>query len=183
MILLGRTNVDYLTVEKQNSIEQFDAKFLDTQNDIENLNVLTKSNVLAPFNSSMVEEESEEIDERMILPFKVVKFTGKTKELNHNYELNNNGDIDNGILIDRVEEKDDKEVVGDHFSPIDSGRRSEETSAKSEKAEKVMEIDEKVLEFFEEKGIRKKGLRKSLELNEKNYVTAGYFLQANFKKH
>jgi len=28
-----------------------------------------------------------------------VKFSGKVKELNRNYELNNNGEIDNGIII------------------------------------------------------------------------------------
>ena len=35
----------------------------------------------------------------LIIKNNVIKFSAKVKELNRNYELNNNGEIDNGIVI------------------------------------------------------------------------------------
>ena len=64
----------------------------------ENQNVNTKSIILAPFNSSMKQEEDSLCNE-LIIENDVLKFCGKVKELNRNYELNNNGEIDNGIII------------------------------------------------------------------------------------
>ena len=94
-------------------IEYFDLRNLDTFEDNENKNIHSKSLILAPFNSSMTYENIENNDydynnKSLIIKNNVIKFSAKVKELNRNYELNNNGEIDNGIVIspkDSIEKK------------------------------------------------------------------------------
>jgi serine/threonine protein kinase len=55
-ILLAKSNVDYRDINNKDSIiENFDLKNLDTYEEIENKNINTKSIILAPFNSSISE--------------------------------------------------------------------------------------------------------------------------------
>ena len=86
---------------------------METKNDSEIKNVKTKSFILAPFNSSLRKEES-----LMSFDLKIendaIKIFGKAKELNRNYELNNNGEIDNGILI----KENNKDLMSNHESPL-----------------------------------------------------------------
>ena len=113
-ILLSKSNVDFRTANKEDLIENFTLRNLDTLQEVEQQNVHTKSVILAPFSSSI---KNEELDEKFFLVSElrveneVVKFIGKAKEANRNYELNNNGEIDNGILInpDPEEKKSIKE--------------------------------------------------------------------------
>jgi len=74
---------------------------LDTLLEQENVNINTKSNILAPFNSSFQNSiiSSNFNSASLKIENNAVKFCGKVKELNRNYELNNNGEIDNGIII------------------------------------------------------------------------------------
>ena len=97
-ILLSKSNIDYRYAYKQDLIENFTLKNLDTKLDAENQNIQTKSNILAPFNSTMkrdvrflMKEIKNEND--------AIRLHGKAMELNRNYEMNNNGEMDNGILI------------------------------------------------------------------------------------
>ena len=85
-------------------IEYFDLRNLDTFEDNENKNIHSKSLILAPFNSSMTYDNIKDNDydynnKSLIIKNNVIKFSAKVKELNRNYELNNNGEIDNGIVI------------------------------------------------------------------------------------
>jgi hypothetical protein len=97
-VLLSKSNIDYRFAPKEDLIENFTVKNLDTLQETENQNVNTKSIILAPFNSSVKQEEDSLCNE-LIIENEVLKFCGKVKELNRNYELNNNGEIDNGIII------------------------------------------------------------------------------------
>ena len=56
---------------------------------------------MAPFNSSLKNEKFAFIEELKI-ENEVFKFVGKVREANRQYELNNNGEIDNGILINNI---------------------------------------------------------------------------------
>lgn len=63
-------------------------------------NVTTKSVVLAPFNSTLTNLDIFDFEEpnTKILPKKkIIKFKGRVKELDREYEKNNNGDLDNGV--------------------------------------------------------------------------------------
>lgn len=71
-------------------------------------NCSSKSLVLAPFNSTWSDKRmQEEIHQRflngsnqldaMILDKKVIKYANRVKDLNRQYEMNNNCDLDNGV--------------------------------------------------------------------------------------
>jgi hypothetical protein len=69
-------------------------------------NASTKSIVLAPFNStrSHLEKEGEEvielehdIDRNMIVDKRVIKYAPRVKDVNRQYEMNNNCEVDNGV--------------------------------------------------------------------------------------
>ena len=73
-------------------------------------NCTTKSVVLAPFNSTrsklgedILDENGEQIlppldiDRNMLLDKKVIKFNARVKDIDRQYEMNNNGELDNGV--------------------------------------------------------------------------------------
>lgn len=72
---------------------------LDTLQETENQNVVTKSIIFAPFNSKQKKWENGLLADDLKVENEVVRMCGKVKEANRNYELNNNGEIDNGFLI------------------------------------------------------------------------------------
>lgn len=108
-ILLSKSNIDFRYANKDDIIENFSRRNLDTLFEQENLNINTKSVILAPFNSSWQNEKHNNFNSRIFsssndtatlqIENNAIKFCGKVKELNRNYELNNNGEIDNGIII------------------------------------------------------------------------------------
>lgn len=97
-ILLAKSNLDYRYANRDEIIENFTIRNLDTQQETENQNINTKSIILAPFNSSIKPNDSF-MHKDLNIANEVLKFCGKVKELNRNYELNNNEEIDNGIII------------------------------------------------------------------------------------
>lgn len=64
-------------------------------------NLTSKSVILAPFNSTVSDEnmirQTRRQIEQLILPRMVIKFNPKLKEINRQYELNNNAEVDNGV--------------------------------------------------------------------------------------
>ena len=68
-------------------------------------NCSSKSLVLAPFNSTWSDKRmQEEVHERflldqhaLILDKRVIKYANRVKDLNRQYEMNNNCDLDNGV--------------------------------------------------------------------------------------
>ena len=74
-------------------MENFTLKNLDTLKDSKNLNIKTKSLILAPFNSSVGDDKF--LNSNLITQNDAIKFWWKAKDLNRNYELNNNFEIDN----------------------------------------------------------------------------------------
>lgn len=62
-------------------------------------NITTKSVVLAPFNSTLTHLSFKYEDQAVVYPTKkkIIKFKGRVKELDREYEKNNNGDLDNGV--------------------------------------------------------------------------------------
>ena len=80
-----------------------------TQNDALK-NVSTRSIILAPFNStkSQIESQYDSIRD-MIQPKNCIKFSAKVKEIDRQYELNNNADLDNGVYHQEDEESNNNE--------------------------------------------------------------------------
>ena len=116
-VLLSKFNIDYRCAPKDDLIENFTIKNLDTNQESENQNIATKSYILAPFNSSF-KNTFDVLNPFLKIENDAMKFCGKAKEANRNYELNNNGEIDNGILINPVNVNanlsEDEEVLAYH---------------------------------------------------------------------
>lgn len=110
VILLSKANVDYRTCDKEEMIENFTISNLNTENVTNNKNITTRSLIFAPFNSSVEYKNSEENEIK--IENSVIKFSDMAKVLNRNYELNNNGEIDHGMLImQKSHNKKEKEPV------------------------------------------------------------------------
>ena len=103
IVLLSKNFIDYRNCAKEEMIENFTLKNLDTKNISENKNNLTKSFIFAPFNSSYLNEELKKthLEENINVENNIILFDEKINILNRQYELNNNGEIDHGVLINR----------------------------------------------------------------------------------
>eukprot|EP00826_Nyctotherus_ovalis_P060367 TRINITY_DN8460_c0_g3_i1.p1 TRINITY_DN8460_c0_g3~~TRINITY_DN8460_c0_g3_i1.p1 ORF type:complete len:490 (-),score=143.26 TRINITY_DN8460_c0_g3_i1:83-1531(-) len=84
---------------KAGPCELFTEQDIDSTLDELARNNTTRSIVLAPFNTTLSEEldasimESEELVDKVM----VLRFSSRAKDIDRQYEKNNNGDIDNGI--------------------------------------------------------------------------------------
>ena len=207
-ILLAKSNVDYRDINNKDSIiENFDLKNLDTYEELENKNINTKSIILAPFNSSISgnnkinnslnyskKNEDDYNNKDLIIKNNVIKFSAKVKELNRNYELNNNGEIDNGVIISPNNSQDKKKENNDispynisyyskiHSKPFSPNNELEDgLNTKSEnKNEKENIINEKAICELSELGYDRKYIIECINKNDINYATAGYYLIDKF---
>lgn len=183
-VLLGKSNIDYLTANKDELIENFTIKNLDSLNEITNQNIHTKSVILAPFNSSVTsEEESLSLKEEN----NVIRFAGQVKEMNRNYELNNNGEIDDGKIIplesnganinkdfsNDNESSFSKKISTKPFSPINEIIEEKQIQRNSFP---VQTINFNIIAEVEKLGYKRSYLKSCLELNEINYATTCYYL-------
>ena len=115
MIMLSKTYIDYRNGQIDDLKENFTISNLKMEKNNKNgenkvKNITTKSSLLAPYNTLIQEYESiadfdmddsfdDLINPNIILENDAAVFNNKVKEFNLNYELNNNGECDNGMLI------------------------------------------------------------------------------------
>ena len=206
-ILLAKSNVDYRDISnKDDMIEIFDIKNLDTNDENRNKNVKTKSFILAPFNSSMEEdndgvnaninESLDFYDSDLQIQNGLIKFNNKVKDLNRNYELNNNKEIDNGVVIsphnsDEKNKKENNDIspnngsfnnnnnskgISKAFSPNPEPDENNLNINKNKYNNKENEINEKALEDLKALGYKKTFVKESLMRNNFNYATTSYGL-------
>ena len=203
IVLLSKENVDYRICDKNEMLENFTLKNLYTVNDEINKDIRTKSLILAPFNSTI---ENNEDREKYLLENKnslyvrndVFLFSENTKVLNRQYELNNNGEIDHGILI-KFNDSKNKEKSNEKFNNnsnivndvLNDNNKSEEFEKDNLKISKKdskrnissltdsSTIDENILKTMENFGYKREDVQRYLLNNEFNYVTATYFLLSN----
>ena len=119
MIMLSKTYIDYRKANMEELQENFTISNLKRDKDINinDKNVSTKSFILTPYNSLCGgnDDSAEEIEnvylynnysefddfnnENIVLENELISFGNKVKEFNMLYELNNNNEVDNGMLI------------------------------------------------------------------------------------
>lgn len=68
-------------------------------------NAHEKSVILAPFNSLKSEESDLYEIQDLMAPNKAIKFLKKCREPNRVYEQNNNGDMDNGVYNECINDQ------------------------------------------------------------------------------
>jgi hypothetical protein len=84
--------------------------------------------VLAPFNSTMSDLNengepknfvlSDSIKE-LIMPKNIIKFGARVRDIDKQYEINNNADLDNGVFhkLEENEEINNDNVINDNLNP------------------------------------------------------------------
>jgi serine/threonine protein kinase len=116
-VMLSKTFIDYRKANYEDLKENFTLSNLifnsdkNKQNSKEE-NITNKSSILAPYNSIITESDDSQRmsikikdsfddfnNSKIKLENELITFNKKIKEYNRLYELNNNGEVDNGVLI------------------------------------------------------------------------------------
>ena len=204
-VLLAKSNVDYRNIaNKEDMQENFDIRNIDTTVENGNKNVRTKSFILAPFNTSVTDSIFDSDNESNINNNKgtndfnnselkilngAIKFVAKVKDINRNYELNNNQEIDNGVVISPNDsEEKNKKDYNNYEMPMNKSFHkkifSKPISPHNEPAEKKEKqkiknedlINEEALNMLKDLGYKKSFTKECLINNNINYATASYRL-------
>ena len=185
MILLSKTHIDYRKAPKGELGENFTLRNLytiDDNVDKNNKNIETKSIILAPYNTILTDDESysEELDNinpEINTENDIIKFNGKVKEFNINYELNNNEEIDNGMLINSKNDLICEEVNNSKNNISNSGIVVKSNMQnKNNNNNNSFIINDYFVNMVVDLGYKKDYVIKCLEKNELNPATAAYYL-------
>ena len=118
----------------------------------------------------------------------IIKFHGKVKEFNMNYELNNNEEIDNGMLVNSKDElvvnnkeKDQLENYIKNTSYINQESNKNKKSHRPNSPYKQPPLNPYFLKMVANLGYSEEYVIKSLEKNELNHATTIYYLFSNYE--
>ena len=228
-ILLAKTHIDYRNAQKKDLAENFTIKNLYTLDEKSKKNVDTKSAILAPYNSMLTDYEDSEdnlntnnskkrnksknssknnpyecldnYNNELEVKNGLIKFHGKVKEFNMNYELNNNEEIDNGMLINSKNElismEEDKEGNKEGNKDNDNEKNiylikksnviNKNKNLQNKKKHRPSSpyrpppINETFVKMVSDLGYDEEYVTKCLERNELNHATAIYYLFSNYE--
>ena len=200
-ILLSKFDVDYLTSHKNELIENFSLKNLETNNNNDtNYNNAgdTKSLIFAPYNSYIEDSkenknnkyfyEEEKIYKELKILNNICKFGIKVQQANIKYELSNNNDFDNGVMKtqkeediknhnEKIEKKYEEKMLNDKLSGLNTPRvRSANDSF--EESEKIIVKKDIIKKIENDIGYDRKYIINCIKKNKINYATATYYLLA-----
>ena len=195
-ILLSKFDVNYLTSDKEELIENFTMKNLETnENEIINNAVGgTKSVIYAPYNTYIEANEDKskyksdieiaKIYKEIKVNNDICKYGFKVQQANIKYELSNNQDFDNGIIKTQKDEdlkQENEKIEKNDFiknNLYDANNKDKSPNDSYEK-EYVYKVNEQILNDIEKTvGYDKKYLLDCLKKNIINYATATYYLLA-----
>ena len=190
-ILLSKYDVNYLSSNKEELIENFTIKNLSEDEDKKLKNKgNTKSVIFSPFNSYVdksrasiksIEMEIEEIYKELKVENNICKYAFQAQQENIKYQLSNNNDFDNGIIKTQKEEdmeKHNEEVkkIMDKYKNYNSSKYRS-TNNSFEQNETIIELDHKIIKIIEENiGYKEDYLINCIKKNKINYATATYYL-------
>ena len=209
MNMLSKTYVDYREDKNENLKESFTISNLFFDEDKDKIdkdkNEQTKSSILAPFNSMNKSNEDDDffMDENIIDDFTnkniklengILSFKNKVKEFNMLYEMNNNCEVDNGIIINsRSNTLSSKSNISNNSIYIndnmkdnqgyifDNNIKSDNNNNNNEKTSKKTEKDmEKILKKIENLGYDKKYVKECVKKNILCHASAAFFLMMNY---
>ena len=201
MIMLSKNYIDY-RIKGNEDLESFTlSNLIDTneKDNFKNDNIKTKSSILAPYNT-LIENESCRLDENGDLEYDngelfsdfnnskinlendIINMGKKVKQLYINYELNNNGELDNGMII----QSKSKSNTFVNLSIEESKSNSEEKNSNDnmnyndfQKKEKLKK--EKILCIIEKLGYDKKYVLDCVENNKLCHALAVFYLLMNYE--
>ena len=173
--LLSKYDVNYLSSPKEELIENFSLKNLDTKEDKEEKGD-TKSDILAPYNS-VNKEPDKYLYKEIKIENDICRFNGKVQLSNIQYELSNNQEFDNGVIKTQYNSCDNLSKQREDIKNITQSSEISNLSSDSINTNNYISFNEEIIEDIEKNiGYNKKYLRECLKKNEINYATATYYL-------
>ena len=187
-ILLSKYDVNYLSSNKEELIENFTLKNLNTDNEQKLKNIgNTKSIIFSPFNSyvditneniKISEAKVQKIYQEIKIENNICKYAFQAQQENIKYELSNNNDFDNGIIKTQKEEdieKQNQEIKKKYNERGYSTSRFRSSNNSFEQNE--INIDHDIIKNIEENiGYKQEYLINCIKKNKINYATATYYL-------
>ena len=204
IMLLSKTYIDYRLAKAEELIECFTMSNLKNERDgVDVRNNNTKSVILAPFNSLVTEsantnsvfggDRSDSFVDLLQLKNNVLVFDKKVKEFNLNYEMNNNGEIDNGVFVNSKFDFENKvtnvnDIVHNETSSYKEEEQQEHQHCKRSNTnecevnkESSNKTKERMLLKMEELGYNRAYMEDVLTKGELCYASAVYFLLENYE--
>ncbi len=199
MIMLSKTFIDYRKEGNEDFKEVFTISNLYTdkaKNDKYNKDIKTKSSILAPYNTLIQDESSYNVDEsmssfndfensRIHLENEIINIGKKVKQFNMNYELNNNGELDNGMIIKSksksgtIVNTSSVEISKNNSDTINYFDSYEELEGENKEQEEK-DKSERVLNIIHNMGYNKKYVTNCINNNTLCHASAVYYLLMNY---
>ena len=187
-ILLSKYDVNYLSSNKEELIENFTLKNLNTDNDNKLKNKgNTKSIIFSPFNSyvdnsneniRISEAKIQNIYQEIKIENNICKYAFQAQQENIKYELSNNNDFDNGII--KTQKEEDIEKQNQEIKKICNEKgysTSRVRSSNNSFEQNEINIDYDIIKNIEESiGYKHEYLINCIKKNKINYATATYYL-------
>ena len=217
MIMLNKTFIDYRFAKIEDIKENFSISNLKDDNIKKEIsNCLTKSLILAPYNTNFnyknnysyeedkipfyefyqkenLEKTEKKNEKEIKIENGIILFGNKIKEFNISYELNNNCELDNGIIINTKSDNNSSfsnnflsnEPSGYYFDDEDSiilknKIKNIEFSTFGRIEDENVKF-ENILKKIEDFGYNKDYVRNCIKNNILCHATAVYFLLSNYE--
>ena len=201
MILLSKTYIDYRFAKIEDIKENFTISNLerDDKNISNNINenCRTKSYILAPYNSMKNFFQNDDDDEdddddddfsdmELRLENGIICFANKVREFNMNYELNNNGELDNGMLINTKTETVSTSIKNNTLNNQNEFFIDEVISNKNLQSDYLKNENEKdkmenIFNKIQNLGYDINYVKECLKNNKICHATAVYYLMMNYE--
>ena len=195
LTMMSKTYIDYRKGELEDLKENFTLSNL--RNDeikLEEKNVTTKSTILDPFNSCINNDNNSSNNDLVIMDdsfddFKneniklendIMIFNNKVKEFNLNFEVNNNQEVDNGMIIKTQSDNvSSSSSMNNSLSLNDISKDFIEEKYSNKKNE--LNIDKNILNEIEQYGYDKKYVLNCIENNKLCHASTVFYLLKNYK--
>ena len=192
MKMMSKTYIDYRKGELEDLKENFTLSNLRNDDiNLEEKNITTKSSILDPFNScindissfdeSFANEDSFDDfkNEEIKLENDIMIFNNKVKEFNLNFEVNNNQEIDNGMIIKTHSDMS----ISSESSFFSSDFKDDDDNNVINKFddENNNNIDMNILNEMEQFGYDKNYVLSCIENNKLCHATTVFYLLKNYR--
>ena len=195
LTMMSKTYIDYRKGELEDLKENFTLSNL--RNDeikLEEKNVTTKSTILDPFNSCINNDNNSSNNDLVIMDdsfddFKneniklendIMIFNNKVKEFNLNFEVNNNQEVDNGMIIKTQSDNvSSSSSMNNSLSLNDISKDFIEEKNNNKKNE--LNVDKNILNEIEQYGYDKKYVLNCIENNKLCHASTVFYLLKNYK--
>jgi len=195
LTMMSKTYIDYRKGELEDLKENFTLSNL--RNDeikLEEKNITTKSTILDPFNSCINNDNNSSNNDLVIMEdsfddFKneniklendIMIFNNKVKEFNLNFEVNNNQEVDNGMIIKTQSDNvSSSSSMNNSLSSNDISKDFIEEKNNNKKNE--LNVDKNILNEIEQYGYDKKYVLNCIENNKLCHASTVFYLLKNYK--